>query len=82
MAVPPPPAARPTLGPGFGGVHLVPSRWLVLFLVVRPDLATTLAVRPADFMDGVRAVRSLCGFGGLVRCEDALDELLPWAGNV
>jgi hypothetical protein len=44
--------------------------------------ASASSSRWANFMDGLRAVRALCSFGGLVRCEDALDELLPWAGNV
>lgn len=87
MAVPPVPAHRPDppdspSAEAGARVHLVPSRWLVLFFVALPDVATVLALRPAQFLDGLNAVRALCGFGTLVRCDDVLDELLPWAGNV
>jgi hypothetical protein len=64
-------------------LQLVPGRLLVLFLVQLDRSAPAcLAVQPAAFLDGLRAAVAMLGFQGLQRAEPALDELLPWAGNV
>jgi hypothetical protein len=64
-------------------LRLVPGRLLVLFFVQLDHAAPAcLAVPPAGFFDGLRAAAAMLGFHGLQRAEPALDELLPWAGNV
>lgn len=64
-------------------LDVLPGQLLVLFLVqldqARPAV---LAVRPTAFLEGLRAAVAALGFAGLQRAEPALDELLPWAGNV
>jgi hypothetical protein len=64
-------------------LRLVPGQLLVLFLVQLDHAAPAcLTVSPSAFLEGLRAAVALLGFQGLQRAEPALDELLPWAGNV
>jgi hypothetical protein len=70
-----PPRAQTTL-------QIVPGEIIVLFVVQIARVASTLAVPPGRFLEGLRAAVDLLGFAELVRDEDRLDELLPWAGNV
>ncbi len=64
------------------GVQIVPGEVVVLFVVRIAQAASTLAVPPGRFLEGLRAAVDLLGFAELVRDEERLDELLPWAGNV
>jgi hypothetical protein len=64
-------------------LHLLPGQLLVMFLVQLDHAAPAcVAVPPVAFLEGLRAAVALFGFAGLQRAEPALDELLPWAGNV
>lgn len=60
----------------------LPSRCWVVFFVQTDHGSASFSVRPADLMHGLRAARQLIGFGELLRDEEALEELLPWSGNV
>lgn len=74
---------RPMPAPASTLLRLVPGQLLVMFLVQLDHAAPAcLTVPPAAFLDGLRAAVALLGFQGLQRAEPALDELLPWAGNV
>jgi hypothetical protein len=62
---------------------LVPGRAAVLFLVqVEQGPLVCLSVRTARFLDGLNNAVALLGFSAPQRADWALDELLPWAGNV
>lgn len=63
-------------------LHVLTGRLLVLFLLRVGGATPVLAVRPAQFLDGLLAARNLLSFSELQRDEPRLDELLPWAGNV
>lgn len=64
-------------------VRLLPGQLLVLIFVhLDHACPACVAVPPADFLEGLRTAAALFGFAGLQRAEPALDELLPWAGNV
>lgn len=63
-------------------LRIVPGTLLVLFIVRLDGAGTTLAVQAARFLDGLKASCDLLSFGKLQRADDALDELLPWTGNV
>jgi hypothetical protein len=74
-----PPAPRADAVPA---LHILPGELVVLFLVRLDEAASALAMRPARFLEGLRAAVDLLGFHGLERDEDRLDELMPWAGSV
>jgi hypothetical protein len=61
---------------------ILPGRLLVTFLIRLGCVATALVVAPTGFLDGLRAARDVLSFAEIVRDDDAVDELLPWAGNV
>ncbi|MBT9486636.1 MAG: hypothetical protein IV093_03915 [Rubrivivax sp.] len=61
---------------------ILPGRLCVLFLVHGATLGAGFAVRPANFLPGLRAACDALGFGELCREEAPPEELLPWAGNV
>lgn len=63
-------------------LQIVPGEIVVLFVVQIARAVSTLALPPTRFLEGLRAAVDLLGFAELVRDEDRLDELLPWAGNV
>jgi hypothetical protein len=64
-------------------LSLLPGQLLVLFLVQLDQAAPAcVAVPPQAFLEGLRSAVALLGFAGLQRAEPALEELLPWAGNV
>jgi len=64
-------------------LDLLPGQLLVMFLVQLDQAApAVLAVPPQAFLEGLRAAAAMLGFAGLQRAEPALEELLPWAGNV
>jgi hypothetical protein len=61
---------------------VVPGERMVLFVVCLEGEATTLAVPSARFLEGLKAGCDVLSFGPVHRADDALEELLPWAGNV
>lgn len=64
-------------------LQFLPSRRLMCFIVSLDGAASTLYFRPpARLLEGLRTARALLSFDGLHRADDALDELLPWAGSV
>lgn len=64
-------------------LRLLPGQLLVLFFVhLDHACPACVAVPPSAFLEGLRTAAALFGFAGLQRAEPALDELLPWAGNV
>jgi hypothetical protein len=63
-------------------LQIVPGELVVLFIVQIARAVSTLALPPGRFLEGLRAAVDLLGFAELVRDEERLDELLPWAGNV
>jgi hypothetical protein len=63
-------------------LHILPGEAAVLFLVAMQHAASVLAMPAARFLEGLKAACALLSFGELLREEDRLDELLPWAGNV
>lgn len=63
-------------------LFLLPGQLLVTFLVRLGGAASALVVPPSEFMEGLRAALDLLGFAELVRDDDRIDDLLPWAGNV
>jgi hypothetical protein len=53
------------------------------FIVSLDGAASTLYfLPPPRLLEGLRTARALMSFDGLHRADDALDELLPWAGSV
>jgi hypothetical protein len=63
-------------------LQIVPGQVVVLFVVQFARTFSTLAMPPSRFLEGLRAAADLLSFAELVRDDERLDELLPWAGNV
>jgi hypothetical protein len=63
-------------------LHILPGTLLVLFLVQVGRSLSSFTVEPSGFLAGLKAACDLLSFAELVRDDDRLDELLPWAGNV
>lgn len=61
---------------------ILPGRLLVTFLVRLGCAASALVVAPGSFLEGLKAARDALSFAEIVREEEAVDDLLPWAGNV
>lgn len=61
---------------------LLPGTLLVIFVVRAGHAASTLFAAPQHFLETLQAACALTAFSELLREEDRLDELLPWAGNV
>lgn len=61
---------------------ILPGRLIVTFLVNLGCVGAALVMAPSQFLEGLRAARDLLGFAELWRDDEALEELLPWAGNV
>ncbi len=61
---------------------VLPGQLLVLFLVRLGCAASALVVSPPRFLEGLRAAVDMTGFAELIRDDDRLEDLLPWAGNV
>jgi hypothetical protein len=70
-----PPSALPAL-------VVLPGRLIVTFLVRVGCAGAALVVVPGQFLEGLKAARNALGFAELLREDERLDELLPWAGNV
>ena len=66
----------------YTALQIVPGQIVVLFVVQIARAFSTLAMPPSRFLEGLRAAIDLMSFAELVREDDRLDELLPWAGNV
>lgn len=60
----------------------LPGLCWVVFFVQTESGSASFSVRPGELLGGLRAARHLAGFSELIRSEEALDELLPWSGNV
>ncbi|MCU0774186.1 MAG: divalent-cation tolerance protein CutA [Ideonella sp.] len=78
----PPPEMHPMPARPHTELQIVPGELVVLFIVQIARAVSTLALPPGRFLEGLRAAVDLLGFAELVRDEERLDELLPWAGNV
>jgi hypothetical protein len=66
----------------FTALQIVPGQIVVLFVVQMARAVSTLAMHPSRFLEGLQAAVDLLSFAELVRDDERLDELLPWAGNV
>ncbi|MCE2659012.1 MAG: hypothetical protein LW854_12330 [Rubrivivax sp.] len=63
-------------------INILPGTLVVTFLVRLGLVVSALVVAPGDFLTGLRAASHTLSFGELCRDDTAVDDLLPWAGNV
>ncbi|MCE2915661.1 MAG: hypothetical protein ACOVOT_04960 [Rubrivivax sp.] len=63
-------------------LRVLPGQLLVIFIVTLQQAGSVLALPPSRFLEGLKAACALLSFQELLRDDERLDELLPWAGNV
>lgn len=63
-------------------LEILPGTTLVVILVHLGRAVTTLLAPPGRFLELLKAATAATTFDELQREEPALDELLPWTGNV
>jgi len=61
---------------------ILPGSLIVTFLVRLAGAGSAFALPPGRFLEGLKLACDLLGFHELHREDEALEDLLPWAGNV